>query len=72
MRRRALRDTFECETRLDRLDTVLLDMMHRAGLRAMSFGVVSLPPHTLKKVGRRPIPKRTSVQFSAIAAIPGS
>ena len=32
-------------------------MMHRAGLRAMSFGVESVSPATLKKVGRRPIPE---------------
>jgi len=57
MRSRALGHTFECETRLDRLDTALLETMHRAGLRAMSFGVESLAPATLKKVGRRPIPE---------------
>jgi radical SAM superfamily enzyme YgiQ (UPF0313 family) len=57
MRGRGLRHTFECETRLDRLDTQLLDTMHRAGLRAMSFGVESVAPATLKKVGRRPIPE---------------
>jgi anaerobic magnesium-protoporphyrin IX monomethyl ester cyclase len=33
-------------------------VMHRAGLRSMSFGVESLSPATLKKVGRRPIPER--------------
>jgi radical SAM superfamily enzyme YgiQ (UPF0313 family) len=54
---RGLRHTFECETRLDRLDDELLRTMHRAGLRAMSFGVESLSPATLKKVGRRPIPE---------------
>jgi radical SAM superfamily enzyme YgiQ (UPF0313 family) len=57
IRARGLRHTFECETRLDRLDVDLLDTMHRAGLRAMSFGVESLAPATLKKVGRRPIPE---------------
>jgi anaerobic magnesium-protoporphyrin IX monomethyl ester cyclase len=31
--------------------------MHAAGLRAMSFGVESVAPTTLKKVGRRPIPE---------------
>jgi radical SAM superfamily enzyme YgiQ (UPF0313 family) len=31
--------------------------MHRAGLRAMSFGVESVAAATLKKVGRRPIPE---------------
>jgi radical SAM superfamily enzyme YgiQ (UPF0313 family) len=54
---RQLRHTFECETRLDRLDNDLLSTMHRAGLRAMSFGVESFSPTTLKKVGRRPIPE---------------
>lgn len=54
---RQLRHTFECETRLDRLDDDLLTTMHRAGLRAMSFGVESFAPATLKKVGRRPIPE---------------
>ena len=57
IRRRDLGHTFECETRLDRLDNELLDTMHAAGLRAMSFGVESLAPATLKKVGRRPIPE---------------
>lgn len=55
MQSRGLRHTFECETRLDRLDAPLLDILHGAGLRAMSFGVESLAPATLKKVGRRPI-----------------
>jgi radical SAM superfamily enzyme YgiQ (UPF0313 family) len=54
---RQLSHTFECETRLDRLDGELLRVMHAAGLRAMSFGVESVAPATLKKVGRRPIPE---------------
>ena len=54
---RGLTHTFECETRLDRLDTELLTIMHRAGLRAMSFGVEAISPATLNKVGRRPIPE---------------
>jgi anaerobic magnesium-protoporphyrin IX monomethyl ester cyclase len=54
--RRGLPVRFECETRLDRLDPALLDRMHAAGLRAMSFGVESFSPSTLKKAGRRPIP----------------
>ena len=49
--------TFEAETRLDRLDKDLLDILYRAGFRAMSFGVESLDPATLKKSGRRPIPQ---------------
>jgi radical SAM superfamily enzyme YgiQ (UPF0313 family) len=54
---RGLELTFECETRLDRLDPGLLSAMHRAGLRAMSFGVEAVSAATLKKVGRRPIPE---------------
>ncbi len=54
---RGLKFTFEAETRLDRLDVELLDRLHRAGFRAMSFGVESLDPATLKKSGRRPIPQ---------------
>jgi radical SAM superfamily enzyme YgiQ (UPF0313 family) len=49
--------TFEAETRLDRLDVELLDRLYDAGFRAMSFGVESLDPATLKKSGRRPIPQ---------------
>src|SRR5262249_56840419 len=48
---------FEGEPRLDRLDPALLDALHAAGLRAMSFGVESMSPDILKKVGRRPTPE---------------
>jgi len=54
---RGLSLTFEAETRLDRLDVPLLDRLYDAGFRAMSFGVESLDPTTLKKSGRRPIPQ---------------
>jgi radical SAM superfamily enzyme YgiQ (UPF0313 family) len=57
IRSRDLSHTFECETRLDRLDTELLTVMQGAGLRAMSFGVESVAESTLKRVGRRPIPE---------------
>jgi len=57
IRSRRLPHTFECETRLDRLDDELLRVMHAAGLRAMTFGVESVAPATLKHVGRRPIPE---------------
>ena len=57
IQRRGLNLTFEAETRLDRLDVDLLDRLHAAGFRAMSFGVESLDPATLKKSGRRPIPQ---------------
>jgi anaerobic magnesium-protoporphyrin IX monomethyl ester cyclase len=56
MRARRLTHSFECETRLDRLDEELLTIMHAAGLRAMSFGVEAVSAATLKQVGRRPIP----------------
>ena len=54
--RKNLKVRFECETRLDDLDTRLLDLLHRAGLRTITFGVESVDPATLKRVGRRPIP----------------
>src|SRR4249919_2353156 len=54
---RGLTLTFEAETRLDRLDVDLLNRLYAAGFRAMSFGVESLDPATLKKSGRRPIPQ---------------
>src|SRR5207253_2413855 len=57
IRTRGLLLHFEAETRLDRLDRELVDQLHAAGLRAMSFGVESLSPQTLKKAGRRPIPE---------------
>jgi len=53
---RGLRVRFECETRLDRLDPALLTRLHAVGLRAISFGVESMEPATLRKVGRRPTP----------------
>src|SRR2546423_9170862 len=57
IQRRGLALTFEAETRLDRLDVELLDRLYAVGFRAMSFGVESLDPATLKKSGRRPIPQ---------------
>src|ERR1700730_18597891 len=57
IQRRGLTLTFEAETRLDRLGVELLDKLYAAGFRAMSFGVESLDPATLKKSGRRPIPQ---------------
>jgi radical SAM superfamily enzyme YgiQ (UPF0313 family) len=62
---RGLTLTFEAETRLDRLDVELLDILYRAGFRAMSFGVESLDPATLKKSGRRPIPQTHQRQIMA-------
>jgi len=57
IRTRGLDLRFECETRIDRLDPGLLDALHSAGLRAMSFGVESVSDDILKKVGRRPTPE---------------
>jgi radical SAM superfamily enzyme YgiQ (UPF0313 family) len=54
--RKNLKVQFECETRLDDLDEELLDLLHRAGLGTITFGVESMDPATLKRVGRRPIP----------------
>jgi anaerobic magnesium-protoporphyrin IX monomethyl ester cyclase len=53
---RRLEIEFECETRLDRLDPDLLERLRAVGLRAISFGVESMSPDTLRKVGRRPTP----------------
>src|SRR5438132_710432 len=71
IRSRELSHTFECETRLDRLDGELVTTMHRAGLRAMSFGVESVAPATLKKVGRRPIPEAHQREILRRAREPG-
>ncbi len=57
IRARDLDVRFECETRLDRLDAELLSALQAAGLRAISFGVESVSPEILKKVGRRPTPE---------------
>jgi radical SAM superfamily enzyme YgiQ (UPF0313 family) len=54
--RKNLRVKFECETRLDDLDKDLLDLLHRAGLDTVTFGVETMDAATLKRVGRRPIP----------------
>jgi anaerobic magnesium-protoporphyrin IX monomethyl ester cyclase len=51
-----LRLTFECETRMDDLDEKLIQAMHLAGLREISFGVESPDPMILKRVARRSIP----------------
>jgi radical SAM superfamily enzyme YgiQ (UPF0313 family) len=51
----ALRLAFECETRLDRLDDDLLTLLQAAGCRTIDFGVESVSPDALRRVGRRPI-----------------
>jgi radical SAM superfamily enzyme YgiQ (UPF0313 family) len=54
---RGLTISFECETRLDRLDFELLARLRGVGLRAINFGVESVLSSTLRRVGRRPIPQ---------------
>ncbi len=54
---RRLSIRFDVETRLDRLDPALLDRARAAGLSRISYGVESVSPQTLKRVGRRPIPE---------------
>jgi anaerobic magnesium-protoporphyrin IX monomethyl ester cyclase len=56
IQRRGLPVHFECETRLDSLDTELLDILYAGGLRAVTFGVEAVEATTLKRVARRPIP----------------
>jgi radical SAM superfamily enzyme YgiQ (UPF0313 family) len=54
---RGLSLTFNCETRLDALDDRLVQLLRRAGLRAVTFGVETIDGKTLRSVGRRPIPE---------------
>ena len=56
IRVRGLKFSFECETRMDDLDERLIQVLHAAGLREISFGVESPDPLVLKRVGRRYIP----------------
>ena len=63
IRARGLTVRFECETRLDRLDTPLIDALHRAGLAAISFGVETISVETLRRSGRRPIPPEKQRQI---------
>ena len=67
--RKGIRLHFECETRLDDLDTDLLDLLYSAGLRRISFGVESVDPQTLRRVARRPIPTNTKRKLLRIAEI---
>jgi anaerobic magnesium-protoporphyrin IX monomethyl ester cyclase len=65
IRARGLQIRFECETRLDRLDSQLIDALHVAGLAAISFGVETVSVETLKRAGRRPIPPEHQRQVIA-------
>lgn len=42
-----------CETRLDNLDTELLELLYKSGLRAVKVGIESTNPNILKKQGRK-------------------
>ena len=44
--------TWECETHMNHLDPPLIELMHRAGLRVLSFGVESANEEVLKKANR--------------------
>ncbi len=44
-----------CETRLDNLDTELLDLLYKSGLRAIKVGIESAEPGILKKQKRKAI-----------------
>jgi anaerobic magnesium-protoporphyrin IX monomethyl ester cyclase len=55
--RRGLRVRWSMEARTDRLDTELIDLLYRAGLRSVEVGVESSDEGTLKWNRRRAIPK---------------
>ena len=44
-----------CETRIDMLDEGLIDCMHKAGLRAINFGIESARQDLLDKASRKPV-----------------
>lgn len=54
MIRRNLDVEWVCETRTDRLDEPLIDVMHEAGLRGINIGVEAFDLSLLKKMNRKP------------------
>ena len=52
--RRDLDIEWDCETRTDRLDEPLIDLMHEAGLRGIEIGVEAYDLALLKKMNRKP------------------
>ena len=52
-----------CETRLETLDEELLEVMHRAGLRAINVGIESSSPETLKSASRTQMPFERQYQL---------
>jgi len=51
---RKLNFEWTCETRVDRLDESLLDLMHDAGLRGIEFGVEAFDLNLLSSMHRKP------------------
>ena len=60
---RGLHIRWSMEARTDRLDTELLDLLYRAGLRSVEVGVESSDENTLKWNRRRAIPKAHQEQI---------
>jgi anaerobic magnesium-protoporphyrin IX monomethyl ester cyclase len=52
--RRDLDIEWDCETRVDRLDEPLIDLMHEAGLRGIEIGVEAFDIALLRKMNRKP------------------
>lgn len=52
--RRHLDIEWDCETRVDRLDEPLIDIMHEAGLRGIEIGVEGYDLELLKSMNRKP------------------
>ena len=50
--RRELQMPFDCMTRGDRVDPELLQLMKRAGMVSISFGLESAVPHVLRAIGK--------------------
>jgi len=53
--RRGVRVEFSCETRTDCLTEELLELLYRAGLRAIHLGIESPEDDIVRKNGRKPI-----------------
>jgi anaerobic magnesium-protoporphyrin IX monomethyl ester cyclase len=62
---RRLSVRWSMEARTDRLDTALVDLLYRAGLRSVEVGVESSNEGTLKRNRRKAIPKEHQEQIIA-------
>ncbi|MFH1996752.1 MAG: radical SAM protein [Candidatus Omnitrophota bacterium] len=47
--------TWACETRLDKLDKELIELMRKAGMRVINVGIESYDEDVVKKASRKPI-----------------